>query len=111
MKKWGCFGISLSTSMVYCVTSTVLYTFLQRRIGTILIRPIWKVILGSVLASMAAGGCMWGIRSAIPNESLGTILGGLGFAVILILGYAGLGLLARTPSGVVFLPAWGCPEK
>jgi putative peptidoglycan lipid II flippase len=111
MKKWGCFGISLSTSMVYCVTSTVLYIFLQRRIGTILNRAICKVIFGSVLASMAAGGYLWAIRAAIPNEWFGMILGGLGFAVILIWGYAGLGLLARTSSGLVFLPAWGVAEK
>jgi putative peptidoglycan lipid II flippase len=111
MKKWGCFGISLSTSMVYCVTSTVLYIILQRRIGTILNRPIWRVIIGSVLASTAAAGCLWALRSAIPNQWLGMVLGGLGFAAVLVSSYAGLGLLARTPSGVVFLPAWGFPQK
>jgi putative peptidoglycan lipid II flippase len=111
MQKWGCVGISLSTSMVYCINSTVLCFFLQRRIGTILNRAICKVILGSILASVAAGACWWAIRSAIPNEWLGMTLGGLAFATVLVLGYAGLGLLARTQSGVLLLPAWSVSQK
>ncbi len=111
MKKWGCFGISLSTSIVYCVSSTALYVVLQRRIGTILNRAICKVICGSVLASVAAGGSFWAIRSTMANEWLGMTVGGLAFSAVLVLGYAGLGLLARTPSGLVFLPAWSVPEK
>jgi len=110
MKKWGCFGISLSTSIVYCVTSTVLYIYLQKRIGTILNRSIWRVILGSVLASIGAGGCLWAVVFAIPNEGLGTALGGLCFAAILMSSYAGFGFVARTPFGIVFLPARSFPE-
>jgi len=111
MKKWGCFGISLSTSIVYCVSSVALYIVLQRRIGTILNRAISKVIFSSVLASLAAGGSFWAIRSTIANEWLGMTLGGLAFSAVLVWGYTGLGLLAKTPSGVVFLPAWRVSEQ
>ena len=111
MKKWGCFGISLSTSIVYCVSSVALYIVLQRRIGTILNRAIGKVIFSSVLASLAAGGSFWAIRSTIANEWLGMTLGGLAFSAVLVWGYTGLGLLAKTPSGVVFLPAWSVSEQ
>jgi peptidoglycan biosynthesis protein MviN/MurJ (putative lipid II flippase) len=105
MKKWGCFGISLSTSIIYFLTAAVKYWFLRRHTGQILNRSTWEVIVGAVLASAAAGSCLWVIRLAIPNPWLGMALGVLGFAVVLASGYAALGLLVRTSSGVIFLPS------
>jgi len=111
MQKWGCLGISLSTSLVYCVTSTVMYAFLRDRLGNVVSRPTWSVILRSVLVSTVAGGCLWTIRAMVPNQWLGVVLGTLVFAIVLFLGYVAVGLLGTTSHGVVFLPAWGIPSE
>jgi putative peptidoglycan lipid II flippase len=111
MQKWGCLGISLSTSLVYCVTSTVMYAFLRSRLGNVVNRLTWSVILRSVLASTVAGGCLWTVRASMPNQWLGMVVGALVFTTVLFLGYIALGLLGTTPRGVVFLPAWAAPSE
>src|SRR5207248_330157 len=99
--------ISLSTSLVYCATSTVMYGFLRNRLGNVVNRPTWSVILSSVLVSTLAGGCLWAVRATVPGQWLGMIAEVLVFMTIMLFGYVALGLLGTKPGGIVFLPGWG----
>ncbi len=58
MRYWGGLGIALSTSIVYCMTTLVIFRFLYLKIGSIFNKEIWiclgKVALACALASIPA---------------------------------------------------------
>ncbi len=55
MHYWGALGITLSTSVVYCITSVVIFRFLYARIGLTLGREVWKYFGRVALACLLAG--------------------------------------------------------
>jgi putative peptidoglycan lipid II flippase len=104
MKRWGCFGIGLSTSVVYCCTAVILYLVVGKRTGPVLDAKSWRSILGSILAALGAGAGFWLVRSQF-GDGLGTAVGGTTvFFLLLLAGYSILGLVRFSTSGMTLLP-------
>jgi putative peptidoglycan lipid II flippase len=66
MQVWGLLGISLSTTLVYCLSTTILFWVMNRKLGPILDRETARMILFS-----AGGACL----STVPPLLLRLILG------------------------------------
>jgi putative peptidoglycan lipid II flippase len=99
MQVWGLIGISLSTTLVYCVSASVLLLVMQKRLGGILDRKTSRRIL------LAAAGAF---LSIVPPVLLRLVFGSSPLAMIFQLAVFSAAVL--TAYSVTNLVRWTCPR-
>ncbi len=95
MMRWGCVGISLSTSAVFVGTTTIIFLLLHRWYGSILDRNTWKLIGASSVGSVIAGLAAWAVGRATPNDVLGLAWSLPVFAAVLFVAFYAMGVVNR----------------
>jgi putative peptidoglycan lipid II flippase len=99
MRTIGLFGISLSTSIVYCVAGFLLYRGLRPRIGRIVDRQTSRLIGAAALGSAAALLPVWVLREVLPGNTGVAIMLVAFFCVLVTVIYLGSHLLSIDNSG------------
>jgi putative peptidoglycan lipid II flippase len=104
MQRWGCLGISLSTSLVFGLTAVVLFRHLNKRIGRVFDATAWVSVGQALLWSAVAGAGLWMVRTLGTDSVLRLLAGYAVFGVILSIGYRISGLFQIGRRGVILLP-------
>jgi putative peptidoglycan lipid II flippase len=87
MRTVGLLGISLSTSIVYCVAGVLLYASLRPHVGIILDRPTWRLIIITACGNIGAIVPVLALGRLFPASTIFGGLGVLAFGLLVALAY------------------------
>lgn len=93
LRIWGLFGISLSTSFVYCVSATLFLFVLRSRVGAVLDRTTVVRILSALISGSIAILPILLLKRLGALSVMATCLEALFFCVLVIAGYVAFRLV------------------